>query len=258
MISILLTTYNSSRYILDTLKSINNQTFKNWELIVIDDCSNDNTVRIIKKFFLNKKKILIIRNNKNSGGPAYPRNIGIEKARRKFLAFIDDDDIWHPRKLEIQYKLMLIRKYDLVSTSKYNFKNIREINNDINYKNLSYRMIKEINFTLLLQRNIIPLSSILVKKKIVLKFNQEKNFHGVEDYLFLLNLLHNKIKVCKILKNLVFYRIGKNNLFSSSKLNMSIGVIRVLWNMKINKKISFLCFFKSVFFNFYRRLIFNE
>ena len=80
MISIILTTYNSQNYILETLQSINNQTFKNWDLIIIDDKSSDKTLSIIKSFFANKKKkIFIYQSKKNSGSPAMPRNIGIKK-----------------------------------------------------------------------------------------------------------------------------------------------------------------------------------
>ena len=86
-------------------------------------------------------------------------------------------------------------------------------------------------------------------------FSQNKKFFGVEDYLFLLTMLNKKIKVCKILHNLVFYRVGNNNIFSSSKLSMSMGVIRVLWELKLKNKIDIFLFFKSTFNNFYKRLI---
>ena len=256
MISIILTTYNSQNYILETLQSINNQTFKNWELIIIDDKSTDKTLSIIKNFFANKKKkIYIHQSKKNSGSPALPRNIGIKKSKRKFLAFIDDDDIWHPKKLEKQINFILTKNYDLVSSSKKNFYDICEIKRELNKSVNTKIKTLDINYNLLLQRNIIPLSSILIKKKVLVHFSQNRKFFGVEDYLFLLTMLNKKIKVCKILHNLVFYRVGNNNIFSSSKLSMSMGVIRVLWELKLKKKIDIFLFFKSTFNNFYKRLI---
>ena len=91
-IDIILPNYNSALYIEDTIKSVINQTYKNWKLIIVDDCSDKNTKLILKKFSKHKK-IKIIWLNKNKGA-GYCRNLAIQKSNSQYIAFIDSDDIW--------------------------------------------------------------------------------------------------------------------------------------------------------------------
>ena len=102
-IDIILPNYNSQDYIDQTLKSVINQSYKNWKLFIIDDGSNLETRNILKKYKKNKK-IKIIYLSKNHGA-AYCRNLALKKSKSKFIAFIDSDDIWQKRKLETQLSL---------------------------------------------------------------------------------------------------------------------------------------------------------
>jgi len=96
-ISIIMPTYNGSKYVIETIESVLNQTFQNFELIIIDDGSTDNTVELISN--LSPKIRLICQENK---GIAQARNTGLESASGEYIAFIDHDDIWHPEKLSLQ------------------------------------------------------------------------------------------------------------------------------------------------------------
>ena len=107
-IDIILPNYNSEDYIDQTLKSVINQSYKNWKLFIIDDGSNLKTKNILKKYRKNKK-IKIIYLSKNRGA-AYCRNLALKKSKSKFIAFIDSDDIWQKRKLETQIKFMIDKK----------------------------------------------------------------------------------------------------------------------------------------------------
>ena len=103
-VSIILPNYNSEKYLIKTIKSILNQTFNYWELIIVDDKSNLKTVNILKKLKNNKKiKIFFLNKNKGDG---YCRIFGIKKSKSKLVAFIDSDDIWNKNKLKIQYNFM--------------------------------------------------------------------------------------------------------------------------------------------------------
>ena len=105
--------YNSEKYIRDSLESVLEQSYSNWELIIVDDCSTDNTVEIIKSF--NDERIKFFTNGKNSGA-AISRNKGLREAKGKWIAFLDSDDIWIPTKLEEQLNFMVENKYDFTYT----------------------------------------------------------------------------------------------------------------------------------------------
>ena len=111
IVSIITPTFNSEDYIEKTLVSIINQTYKNWELLIIDDCSVDNTADVIKEFFNEDERIKLFQLEKNSGA-GVARNIGIENAKGRFIAFCDSDDYWLPIKLEIQINFMINQKVE--------------------------------------------------------------------------------------------------------------------------------------------------
>lgn len=104
-VSVITPTYNSAGSISTTITSVLNQTYQNLELIVIDDCSTDNTVKIVQEFQSIDPRIALVQLNQNSGA-AIARNKGIAKARGRYIAFLDSDDLWFPQKLEKQLKYM--------------------------------------------------------------------------------------------------------------------------------------------------------
>lgn len=99
-----------------TIESIKKQTYKNWELLIIDDCSIDKSKELIENYTLKDSRIKLIRLDKNSGA-AVARNRGIEEASGRFIAFLDSDDSWHPEKLDKQVKFMLENDYAFTYTS---------------------------------------------------------------------------------------------------------------------------------------------
>ena len=108
-IDIILPNFNSSDYIRETIKSIIGQTFTNWKLIIVDDCSDKKTKTILQKFSKNKKiKIFWLKKNKGAG---FCRNLAIKKSNSPYLAFIDSDDIWKKDKLETQLRFMENNNY---------------------------------------------------------------------------------------------------------------------------------------------------
>ena len=104
-VSIVIPTYNSEKFIDRTIKSVLNQTFQNFELIIVDDCSVDNTRKMIREFQKQDDRIKLIALEKNSGAPAHPKNVGIKNAKGEYIAFLDHDDEWLPKKLEKQLEL---------------------------------------------------------------------------------------------------------------------------------------------------------
>ncbi|MBI9042225.1 glycosyltransferase family 2 protein [Lutibacter sp.] len=106
LVSIITPNFNADKYISRSIESVLQQTYKNWELLIIDDGSTDNSVEIIEKFSAEDARIKLIKLSINSG-PAICRNTGIEKASGSFIAFLDSDDYWDENKLAIQTKTMI-------------------------------------------------------------------------------------------------------------------------------------------------------
>ena len=128
LVSIITPNYNSEKFIKDTIESVLNQTYSNWELIIIDDVSTDNSFDIAKEYEKKDKRIKAIRLSKNSGA-AIARNRGIEVAKGRFIAFLDSDDLWKKYKLEKQIKFMKENQYAFTYTG---YQLIDEENNLLN------------------------------------------------------------------------------------------------------------------------------
>ena len=102
LISVIMPCYNSSRFVAKAILSVLDQTYKNLELIIVDDCSTDDTTKIIKKFLKQDKRIKFYSTKKNSKNVAKPRNIGVSKSVGEYIAFLDSDDYWYEDKLDYQ------------------------------------------------------------------------------------------------------------------------------------------------------------
>ena len=105
LVSIIMPSYNASRFITESIKSVIVQTYQNWELLIADDCSKDSSVEVIKKIIDKDQRIKLFSLLKNVGAAA-ARNVAIEHANGQYIAFLDSDDVWEPEKLERQLAFM--------------------------------------------------------------------------------------------------------------------------------------------------------
>lgn len=115
LVSIITPSYNTAKFMAKTIQSVLNQTYANWEMIIVDDCSTDNTDDVVAPF-LADKRIKYLKNEKNSGA-AVTRNKALREAKGKWIAFLDSDDLWMPEKLEKQIKFMEENKYHFSYTN---------------------------------------------------------------------------------------------------------------------------------------------
>lgn len=115
LVSIIMPSYNTAGYISASIASVQEQTYTDWELIIVDDCSTDNTDEIVKPF-LSDKRIKYIKNEANSGA-AVSRNRALREAKGKWVAFLDSDDLWFPEKLEKQISFMKKNDYHFSYTN---------------------------------------------------------------------------------------------------------------------------------------------
>lgn len=216
IISIIIPTFNREKFIVKSVESVLNQTFNNIEIIIIDDCSNDNTQKVIKK--IKDKRIKYIKLNQKKGA-SYARNIGIILAKGEFISFQDSDDIYHFDKLEKQLKNLYKSNSDFDFCKicvHYNktFQNIYP-KTEINIENLYNILVSKGNF--------ISTQSILVKKKCLLKNLFDISLPRLQDYDLVLRLIPN-LKVSFTNETLVeLYRQNDSISLFKSKLDNSIS-----------------------------------
>lgn len=120
LVSIIMPSYNTAPYIAESIKSVIDQTYQDWELLIVDDCSSDNSDEVVEPF-LDDSRIHYYKNNHNSGA-AISRNRALREAKGKWIAFLDSDDLWLPEKLEKQIKFMEENGYH------FSYTNYSEIN----------------------------------------------------------------------------------------------------------------------------------
>lgn len=113
LVSVIMPSWNTSNFIAESIQSVIDQTYENWELIIVDDCSTDNTDEVVAKF--KDKRIRYFKNEKNSGA-ALSRNRALREARGEWIAFLDSDDLWNSEKLEHQINFMNKHGYTLSYT----------------------------------------------------------------------------------------------------------------------------------------------
>ena len=116
LVSVITPTYNCGDYIEDTIKSVIDQTYTNWEMIIVDDKSTDNTEELVKKYAESDSRIKYYRLERNSGA-AVARTKAMEMAKGNYMAFLDSDDLWTSNKLERQLKFMERNKINFSCTS---------------------------------------------------------------------------------------------------------------------------------------------
>ena len=109
LVSIITPCYNAEKYLSQTVESVLSQTWQDWELLIIDDCSSDNSMNIIRDYSRRDARVRYFKTEEPSGSPTLPRNIGIENARGRYIAFLDSDDLWLPTKLEEQVNYLNLK-----------------------------------------------------------------------------------------------------------------------------------------------------
>ena len=212
LISIIIPVYNAERYLKETINSVLKQSYKNFEVIAIDDCSRDQSYQILKQFEKSDARIRVFKNGTNSG-VSKTRNIGIEKAKGDWIAFCDSDDVWLEEKLEIE--VQHINKNPgkvLFYTSCY------YMNNDGILYSYILNAKENTDFHTILRRNIITCSSVVVKKDVIKKClmcGDDK----IEDFVSWLSITKQYGYAYGIDIPLVKYRIVPNSRSSSSIKN---------------------------------------
>ena len=235
-VSIVTPSYKSEKFIAECIESVLSQTYDNWEMIIMDDCSPDNSNEIIKQYVQKDSRIQLIELKENSG-PAVARNKAIELAQGRYIAFLDSDDLWLDEKLQKQ--LAFMEENDLALTYS-SYKLIDEENND-----LGVFITKEyISYSELLKTNSIGCLSAIYDTdklgKVFMPLILQK-----QDYGLWLEILK-KIKSTQgMLEPLAVYRIRKKSV-SSNKLKAATYLWKVFRDVeKLNmfQSLYYFCFY---------------
>lgn len=227
LVSIIMPAYNAEKYIEYSINSVIEQSYKEWELLIVDDGSKDKTKEIIKVYSELDNRIKPLYSKTNSGRPSIAKNKLFEYVNGDYIAFLDSDDLWLKTKLEKQVDAMENnRKYGLCYTGGFF---INENNQKISsflpkYKNGNV-------FSKMLRKYEINNQSVLIRKELFKKFNE--NIIIGEDYNLFMNIVFkNNAYVFK--EKLIKYRIHSNSITKSKTKDISDGVIFTL--KELNKK----------------------
>ena len=230
LVSIIMPNYNGSKFLNDAIKSVIDQTYPNWELIIVDDCSTDNSLEIIKQF--NDSRIRVIENKENSGA-AVSRNNAIEVADGRWIAFLDSDDLWISEKLEKQIKYM----HD----------------NEVFFSYTDYHVIDETNKVIttfrphldvctygdILKHNYIGCLTVIYDSDKLGKVFMPVDAIKREDFACWLSILKNGVQAYCLHESLAQYKVHSNSV-SSNKLKM----MKYQW--QVYRKVEKLPVFRSI------------
>ncbi len=236
IVSVIIPAYNCENYITQTISSVLTQTYKNIEIIIVDDCSTDDTYEILDKMKKTYDEIKLIHLEKNSG-VSHARNVAMSIASGRYIAFLDSDDIWETTKLERQLDLLNERNAGFSYTA------LSVIDTDGNMKKSIRKVPKKVTYNKLLRNTVIATSTVLLDRNIIGKIEMPPQRSG-QDYATWLLILR-KNTAFGVKEALVKYRITPNSL-SSKKLKS----IKQVYNIQVKQeKIFFLfamintCFF---------------
>lgn len=253
LVSIIIPSHDRALLLEETLKSIQDQSIKNFECIVIIDSKLETYSEIRDRFHQDARfQFLACTGIKRS---SLPRNIGLNSAKGSLIAFCDDDDSWHPQKLEIQLKCFEEFHSPILVCSNYKTFNKESIIFD-EIDSLNKERFKIINKHILKFRNIIPLSSVILNRDI---FDEGKRFSNkmgvIDDWEFWLRA-SKQYKIIRVNANLMHYRIHDGNLYTSNKWKLRKQFFYTHLNaLEYTNILDFLASILTLGFHFYVSLI---
>lgn len=217
LISIIMAAYNAERTIEQAIDSVLRQTYPDFELLVVNDCSTDRTAELVRGITARDSRVRLISNVKNSG-VSYTRKHGLEESNGSWIAILDSDDVWTPEKLEKQIALQKKSNADLLFTGS------AFMDSDGQPMDWYLHAPEEVTYRQLLKQNVLSNSSALVRKELYAKhYAVGDGMH--EDFAIWLSILKEGKKAYGVDEPLLIYRIAK-----SSKSGNKVKAAKMNWN----------------------------
>ena len=233
LVSIITPSYNSKNFIKETIDSVLAQTYQNWEMIIVDDKSNDDSVLHIENLIKHETRIKLISLSENIGA-AMARNKALEVAKGKYIAFLDSDDVWLPQKLDKQLSFMQKNNYAFTFASYTPFSE----DATIEYKNISVPEV--LDYSAYCKNTIIGCLTVLIDKDRVGDFRMPniRSSHDMALWLLIMKRGYRAYGLNKVL--------GKYRLVSTSNTSKKYKAAKEVWD--VYRKVEKLSFFKSTWY----------
>ncbi len=248
-VSIIMPNYNCGKFLQETINSVLNQTYRNWELLIVDDCSTDNSVEVIRSFCDKDERIKLFVNEKNSGAAA-SRNLAMREATGKWIAFLDSDDLWLAEKLEKQLAFMADNGYRFSYTS---YEHVDEQTEKLNIKVIGPKVLSKRKMfhycypgCLTVMYDCSDIGTVQIPDEIA---------NGENDYAIWLKVV--KFYKCYYLSEiLALYRVRNASLsHKSSKLKLTKNQYKLFRvSEKRNPVRAFFCVLRILFYGFWKKV----
>lgn len=247
-VSVIMPSFNSEKYIQSAIDSVKAQTYENWELIIVDDCSNDGTAKIVNENCKKDLRIKLICQSQN-GGAAKARNLALENATGQYIAYLDSDDIWYENKLEKQINIMKEKKAGFSCTS---YEVIDDLGKSLN--KFVY-MLPKVDYVGFLTNNLLQTVGIMVDLSIVEKAKLiMPDMRRRQDAATWLQILKSGNDCIGIKDVLAKYRRAENSL-SSNKFKAVKGVWFLYRKVEhLSLLFSLYCFVRYAFLAVWKRI----
>ena len=231
-VSIIVPMYNAEKFIGKTIESVLAQTYQNWEMLIMNDVSTDNSLAIVSVYAKKDERIKIVNTEKNVG-VVKGRNFLIDLASGKYIAFLDADDYWHNEKLEKQIKFMKEKNASISCTEYTRVKENEEKINDVIIK-------EEISYNDMLKNNYLGCLTVMYDAEKIGK-RYFKELEKNEDYVLWLEIVKDVNTIYGLKENLAYYRVLDN-----SRSSNKVKTTKVRW--EIYRKIEKLSLLKSIYY----------
>lgn len=216
LVSIITPAYKAGAFIAETIHSVQKQNYRHWEMLIVDDCSPDNTCDVVEAKMASDPRIRLLRHTDN-GGPAKARNTALAQARGRYIAFLDSDDLWLPQKLERQLKFMCEQKAVISFTC------FRRISADGSKQGRLVAIPKRLTYGQLLRNTAIATSTAIVDRDLSGPFAMKLTYY--DDFTLWLDLLKRGFVAHGLREDLMRYRVlGKSVSRNKGKS------ARMVWN----------------------------
>ncbi|QDK43239.1 glycosyltransferase family 2 protein [Bacteriovorax stolpii] len=233
LVSIITPAYGTEHFIAETIESVIAQTYPHWELLIVDDCSPDNLSSIVKNYAEKDTRVKYLKMPKN-GGPANARNLALEAAKGRYIAFLDSDDLWEPQKLELQIRFM---QKNQVAFSYTDYLRIQTDGTPYSFYN---KCPSKMEYSDLLKNTAISTLTVILDKKEIPNIQMSPGW-GYDDYVLWLTITKQGIPAYGLNSCLAKYRIMTQSV-SSNKSRA------IKWVWRIYREHEGFNFFKSLFY----------
>jgi teichuronic acid biosynthesis glycosyltransferase TuaG len=221
-VSIITPAYNAARFVSDAIEAVQQQTHRNWEMLVVDDCSSDDTREVVASFSSADPRIRLVAQPKN-GGPAKARQAGLSAASGQYIAFLDSDDLWLPGKLERQ--LLFMRDQGAAIS----YTQFRRISVDGGRTGKLIKVPERLDYHQLLRNTAIATSTVMIDRLKTGSFSMTVTYY--DDFVLWLDILRRGFIAHGLQEDLMRYRVASGS-WSRNKLRSALWVWRTYQNVE--------------------------